>query len=81
MESCSKLFFLNKSKYILHLRFLKVATLFLDDSNAHSCHSLNQLHLECFSNSLEGVPTYAKHLLAACPGLCGPNHLNWVEVR
>ncbi|XP_031650272.1 F-box only protein 6 isoform X4 [Oncorhynchus kisutch] len=34
----------------------------------------NQLHLECFSNSLEGVPTYAEHLLAAFPSLCGPTH-------
>ena len=35
---------LNKSKYILNLRFFKVATLFLDDSFAHSWHSLNHLH-------------------------------------
>ena len=35
---------LNKSKYILYLRFFKKATLCLDDSFAHSCHSLNQLH-------------------------------------
>ena len=61
MESCSN----QKSvkqiniQYILHLRFFKVATLCLDDSFAHSWHSLNQLHLECFSNSLEGVTTYA----------------------
>ena len=64
---------LNKSKYILHLRFFKVATLCLDDSYAHSWHSLNQLHevvIVCFSNSLEGVPTYAEHLLAAFPSLC-----------
>ena len=27
-----------------------------------------------FSNSLEGVPTYARHLLAAFPSLCGPTH-------
>ena len=67
-------------KYILHLRFLKVATLCLD-SFAHSWHSLNQLHLECFSNSLEGIPTYAEHLLAAFPSLCSPTHPNWVEVR
>ena len=63
---------LNKSKYILYLRFFKVAT--LDDSFAQSWHSLNQLHEECFSNSLEGVPTYAEHLLAAFPSLCGPTH-------
>jgi hypothetical protein len=65
---------LNKSKYILHLRFFKVAKLCLDDSFAHSWHSLNQLHLECFSNRLEGVPTYAEHLLAAFPSFCGPTH-------
>ena len=45
-------------KYILHLRFFKVATLCLDDSCAHPWHPLNHLHLECFSKSLEGVPTY-----------------------
>ena len=43
MESCSKKV-LNKLKYILNLRFLKVATLCLDDSVAHSWRSLNQLH-------------------------------------
>ena len=32
---------LNKSKYILYLRFFKVATLCLDDSFARSWHSLN----------------------------------------
>jgi hypothetical protein len=45
------------------LRLFKVATLCLDDSFAHSWHSLNQLHMECFSSSLAGVPTYAEHLL------------------
>ena len=65
---------LNKSKYILYLRFFKVDTLCLDDRFANSWHSLNQIHLECFSNSLEGVPTYAEHLLAAIPSLCGPTH-------
>ena len=40
----------------------------------HSWHSLSQLHLECFSISLEGVPTYAEHLLAALPSLSGPTH-------
>ena len=29
---------------------------------------------EWFSNDLEGVPTYAGHLLAAFPSLCGPTH-------
>ena len=55
-------------------RFFKVPTLCLDDSFTHSWHSLNQLHMECFSNSLEGVPTYAEHLLAAFPLLYGPTH-------
>ena len=59
---------------MLYLRFFKVATLCLDGSFAHSCHSLNQLQEECFSNSLEGVPTYAEHLLAAFPSLCGPTY-------
>jgi hypothetical protein len=65
---------LNKSKYILYLRFFKEATLCLDDSFAHSWHSLNQFNLECFFNSLKGVPTYAENLLAAFPSLCGPTH-------
>jgi hypothetical protein len=41
----------------------------LDDSFEHSWNSLNQLHPECFSNSIEVVPTYAEHLLAAFPSL------------
>ena len=64
---------LNRSKYTLYLRFFKVSTICLD-SFAHSWHSLNQLHLEWFPNSLERVPTYAEHLLAAYPSLCGPTH-------
>jgi hypothetical protein len=44
MESCSNQKVLNKSKYILDLRFFKVATLCPDDSFAHSWHSLNQFH-------------------------------------
>ena len=82
MESCynpQKLW--NKSKLILYLRFFKIATICLDDSFAHSWHSLNQLHTECFSYSLLGVPTYAEHLLAPFPSLCGPTHLNFVDVR
>ena len=65
------------------LRFFKVATFNFDDSFAHSSHSLNQLHLECFSNSLEVVPTYAEHLLAAFPPLCSSTHpkpSQWVGV-
>ena len=37
-------------------------------------HTLGKLHLECFSNSLERVPTYAEHFLAAFPSLCSPTH-------
>ena len=45
MEYFSNLiYFFYKSKCILYLRFFKVATLCLDDSFAHSWHSLNQLH-------------------------------------
>ena len=61
----------------IHVIFeiLQMATLCLDDSFAHSWHSLNKLHLECFSNSLiKGVPIYATHLLAAFPSLCGVIH-------
>ena len=57
-----------------YFRFFKVATLCLDDNIAFSWHSLNQLHLECFYNSLEGVPTYAGHLLDAFPSLYSPTH-------
>ena len=53
MEPCSNQNSI-KSKYIVYLRFCKVATLCLDDSFAPSWHSLNQLyevvsHLECIS--------------------------------
>ena len=83
MESCSNQKSVKQIKIYFIFEILQLATLCLDDSFAHSWHSLNQLHLECFSNSLEGVPTYAVHLLAAFPSLCSPthpNHLNWVEV-
>jgi hypothetical protein len=40
----------------------------------HTVGTLNQLHLERISNCLEGVPTYAEHLLAAFPSLCGATH-------
>ena len=66
MESCSK----QKSVNI----YFFLSTICIDDSFAHSWQSLNQLHLECFYNSLEGVPTYAEHLLAAFPSLCGPSN-------
>ena len=71
MESCIN----QKSEKVnIDFRFFKVATLCLDDSFAHSWHSLNQLHEECFYNSLEGVPMYAEHLLAVFPSLCTPSH-------
>ena len=72
MESCSNQKSVHQIK--TYFRFLKVATLCLDESFAHSWHSLKQRHLECFSNSLEGVPKYAEHMLAAFPSLCGPTH-------
>ena len=74
MESCSNQKGVKQIK--IYFRFLKIATICLDDSFAHSGHSLNQLHLECFSNnSSEGVPTYAEHLLADFSSLHGPTHL------
>ena len=79
MESCSN----QKIKIDFRFEILQSSTLCLDDSFTHSLHSLNQLHLDRISNSLEGVPTYAEHLLAAFSSLCGPthpNHLKWVEV-
>ena len=56
MESCSNQKVLNKSKYILYFRFFKVANLCLDDSFAHSWHSLNHQPLinKCIDNV---VPT------------------------
>ena len=70
-----------KSVSIFDFRFFKVATLCLDDNFA-SWHSFNQLHLECFSNSFEGVPTCVEHLLAAFPSHLRTNssQTNWVEV-
>ena len=72
MESCSNQTSVKQMK--IYFIFFKVATLSLDDSFAHSWHSLNQLNLECFSNSLEGVLTYAEHLLAAFPSHCCTTH-------
>jgi hypothetical protein len=72
MESFSNQISVKQMK--IYCRFYKVATFCLDESFAHSLHSLKQLHEEYFSNSLEGVPTYAEHLLAAFPSLCGPTH-------
>jgi hypothetical protein len=82
LESCS-----NQNK--CYLWFFKEATLCQKCAMLSSRHSFNQLHLECF-NSPEEVPTYAEHLLAAFPSLCGPthpkpSHLGWswviVEAR
>ena len=54
MEPCSN----QKSVKQIKIQYIfKVATLFLDDSFAHSWPSLNQLHEECFSNRLAGLPT------------------------
>ena len=72
MESCRNEKSVKEIK--IYFRFFKVSTFCLDDSFAHSWHSLNQLHDECFSNSLERVHTYAEHLLAAFPSLCGPTY-------
>ena len=65
MESCSKQKSVKHIQIYFLLEILRIATLSIDDSFAH---------LECFSNSLEGVPTYAEHLLAAFPSLCSPTH-------
>jgi hypothetical protein len=46
----------------IYFRFFKEATIFLDDSFAHSRHYLNQLHLECFSTTLKDFP----HMLSTC---------------
>ena len=72
MEPCSNQKSVKQIQIYLYFRFFKVANLCLDDSFAHTWHSLNQLHLECFSNSL--VPTFAEHLMAAFPSLWGPTH-------
>ena len=72
MELCSNQKCVKQIK--IYFRFFKVATLCLDNIFAHCWHSLNQLHEECFSNSLEGVPTNAEPLLAAFPSLCGSTH-------
>ena len=72
MESCGNQKSVKQIK--IHFIFFKVATLCLHDSIAHSCHSLKQLRMECFSNRVEGVATYTEDLLAAFPSLCGLTH-------
>ena len=79
MESCSDRKSVKQIKIYFILEFLQIAMLCLDDSFAHSWHSLNQLHLEC----LEGVPTYPEHLMTVFSSLCGLTHpkpLQLVEV-
>jgi hypothetical protein len=73
MESCSNQKRFKQIKIYFIFEILQTATFALMTA-FHTWHSLNQLHLECFSNSLEGVPTYAEHLLAAFPSLCSPTH-------
>ena len=83
MESCSNQKSVKQIKIYFIFEILQIATLCLDDSFAHSWHSLNQLHLECFTNSLERVPTYAvhsEHIFLYSAVRLIPNHLNWVEV-
>ena len=72
MELCSNKKVLNKSKYILD--FSKVATLCLDDSFAHSWHSLNQIHEIVTWNAFPTVVKVLPHMLAAFPSLYGPTH-------
>jgi hypothetical protein len=57
MESCSNQKGVKQMNIYLYFKFFKVATLCLDDGFAHSWNSLNQLHLECFSNRLEEAPS------------------------
>ena len=57
---------LNKWKYILFLRFFKVATLCLNDSFAHSWQSLNQLHEVVTWNALPTVLKEFPHMLSTC---------------
>ena len=55
---------------LLHLTSLPVThtpdkSSHLDDSFAHSWHFLNQLNLECFSNSLERMPRVCEDVIKA----------------
>ena len=77
MESYSNQKSVKYKKYKIYLRFeiLQIATLCLDDSLAHSWHSLNQLHLE-FPHMLS--PCWLLFLHTAVRLV--PNHINWVEV-
>ena len=63
---------LNKSKYILYLRFVKEATLCLDDSLAHTWHSLNQLHEVHFNEQV----CLVKHLFVRQRPYYGKNSSN-----
>ena len=68
MESCSN----QKSIKQIYFRFFKVATFCLDDSFAHSWHSLNQLNEVVTWNAfkLTGVPCYK--LICGISFLLGP---------
>ena len=77
---------LNKPEYFLSFRFFNVATFCVDDSFAHSWHSLNQVHEVVTWN---GFPTVLKEfpeVLRTCLLFLHsavqhiPNHFVWVKV-
>ena len=57
MESCSNQKSVKQIKIYFIFEILQIATLCLDDSFAHSWHSLNQLHevITCNAFQLTGV--------------------------
>ena len=57
MESCSNKKSMKQIRAYIIFEIIQIATICLDNSLARSWHSLNYLHLEYFSNILEGVPT------------------------
>jgi hypothetical protein len=87
MESCNKQKSVKQIK--IDFRFYKVVTLSLPWWPLCTLLAFSQTaswdsHRECFSNSLEGVPTYAEHLLDVITSLHVPNHpksqLGWGQV-
>ena len=58
MDSCSNQKSVKENKNMLYLRLFKVASHCLDNSFAHSWHSLNQLHEVVIWNAVQftGVP-------------------------
>ena len=84
MESCSNQ---NSVKHIsLIFEILQIATICLEDSFAHSWHSLNYLHEVVNWNAFPTVLKEFPHMLSTCWLLflhsavqLIPNHLNWVE--